>query len=213
MNRISSQPMMKPTATPPSASSAKRTTAPSKLNAPVSAAATAKRNSTRPAASLSRLSPSSSTISRRGSATRSSTALAATASGGETIAPSVKQAAHGSAGTAQCTATPTASVVNTTAPIASSMMPPRLRLNSSQTEKYAPSTSSGGRNTISTRSGSRLTGGRPGTNAMPAPPTSSAAAGGSRSFLATSSSTTIAANDSRTSLKTDTADTGTPSRG
>lgn len=135
MKRISAQPTMKPTATPPSPSSAKRSTAPWKLNTPVSAAAAAKRYSTRPAASLSRLSPSSSTISRRGSATRSSTALAATASGGETIAPSVKQAAQGSEGTAQCTARPTARVVNTTAPIASIMMPPRLRLNSSQTEK------------------------------------------------------------------------------
>ncbi|CAJ4251949.1 Uncharacterised protein [Burkholderia pseudomallei] len=202
---------MKPTATPPTPSCAKRTTASPVLNAPVSAAATAKRNSTSPAASFRRLSPSSSTISRRGSATRSSTAFAATASGGDTIAPSAKHAAHGSPGATRCTATPTASVVNATAPIASIMMPPTLRLNSSHTEKYAPSINSGGRNTISTRSGSRLTGGSPGRNAMPAPPTSSAAAGGSRSRFASSSSATIARKDSKTSLNAETGDMEAPS--
>ena len=47
----------------------------------------AKRNSTRLVASLSRLSPSSSVESRRGSFTDCRTARAETASGGETIAP------------------------------------------------------------------------------------------------------------------------------
>ena len=52
-------------------------------------------------ASLSRLSPSSKAVSRRGRETRWSTARADTASGGETIAPSAKQAAQGRLGTSQ----------------------------------------------------------------------------------------------------------------
>ncbi len=67
------------------------------------AAATAKRNSTRPVASLSRLSPSSRAIRQRGSTTRSSTAFTSTASGGDTTAPSAKHAAHGRSGTTRCT--------------------------------------------------------------------------------------------------------------
>src|SRR5215469_4880630 len=123
------------------------------LNAPVIAAATAKRNRTRPAASLSRLSPSNSTISRRGNATRSNTAFAAIASGGETTAPSAKHAAHGRSGTIQRATKPTASVVNATAPIASSRIPPRFLRKSAQAVKQAPSISRGGRNKTRTSFG------------------------------------------------------------
>src|SRR6516162_7548648 len=108
------------------------------LHAPVIAAATAKRNRTRPAASLSRLSPSNSTISRRGNATRSRTAFAAIASGGETTAPSAKHAAHGRSGTIQRATKPTTSVVNATAPIASSRIPPRFLRKSAQAVKIGP---------------------------------------------------------------------------
>src|SRR5476651_2738314 len=92
---------------PPRPSRAKLAAACSMLNVPVSAAATAKRTRTRPAASLSKLSPSRIAISLRGSATRSSTALAAMASGGETIAPSAKQTAQGRPGTIRWATTPT----------------------------------------------------------------------------------------------------------
>lgn len=84
-----------------------------------SAADTAIWYSSRPDASLTRLSPSSTATSRAGSGWRCRIAFAATASGGDTIAPSVKQAAHGSAGFTACTANATATVVNTTAPSAS----------------------------------------------------------------------------------------------
>ena len=56
-----------------------------------------------------------------------STALAATASGGETMAPSAKHAAQGNAGTIQCATTPTTRVVNATAPTASCRMMRRWR--------------------------------------------------------------------------------------
>jgi hypothetical protein len=93
------------------------------------------RNSTRPAASLSRLSPSSRTMMRRGSASRSSTARAATASGGDTTAPSAKHTAHGSVGATQCATRPTAQVVNATAPMANSRIGVMWRLKSAQTKK------------------------------------------------------------------------------
>jgi len=125
-------------------------------------------------------------------------------------APSAKQAAHGSDGTTTCTTTPTIHVVNATAPIAYSRIGFRCRLKSVQTKKYAPSISNGGRNTISTRSGSSTTGGKPGTNAIAAPPTSNAAAGGSRKRFAISSSAMIAISESSTSLNADTADMTSP---
>ena len=53
---------------------------------------------------------------RAGRRTRASTALAATASGGETIAPSVTQAAHGSEGISHRATNATTIVVKTTAP-------------------------------------------------------------------------------------------------
>jgi len=49
-------------------------------------------------------------------------AFAATASGGETIAPSAKQAGHANAGAKTCTVTATATVVNATAPSTSDRM-------------------------------------------------------------------------------------------
>jgi len=118
-----------PTTTPPSASRTKLVTAAPALNVPLNVAATAKRNRTSPVASLSRLSPSTSADSRRGSLTFCSTARAETASGGETIAPSAKQAAQGRLGTSQCVTMPTAAVVKTIAPMASERMPGKCRRN------------------------------------------------------------------------------------
>lgn len=117
---------------PPAASSTKLPAASTQLNVPVMAAATAKRNNTIPVASLTRLSPSSSTTIRRGSRSPASTALAATASGGDTMAPSAKHAAQGKPGTTRCATTPTTSVVNATAPTASCTMIRRLARKSRQ---------------------------------------------------------------------------------
>jgi hypothetical protein len=164
---------------PPTTSSAKLVTAACRLNAPVNTAATAKRNKTRPVASLSRLSPSSKVLSRRGNVTRCSTARADTASGGDTIAPRATHAAHGKLGTSSLAANATTAVVNSTAPIASSKMPPRWRRNDACAVNHAPSISSGGRKITSTSSGSSSTTGKPGMNASAPPPASRATAGGS----------------------------------
>ncbi|MNT16025.1 hypothetical protein D3C72_1511100 [compost metagenome] len=112
-----------PIAAPPKASTAKLPRACVVLNAPVMAAATAKRKSTSPVASLSRLSPSNSISTRRGSLTCCSTARAETASGGETIAPNAAHAAHGNEGNSQCVTTATTKVVKSTAPTANEVMP------------------------------------------------------------------------------------------
>ena len=177
-------PTTKPITMPPIASTKNVPTAPVALNAPVTPAAIAKRNSTRPVASFSRLSPSSRMRSRRGSFTRSSTARAETASGGETIAPSAKQAGHERDGTSMCETTATTTHVNTTAPTASDVTPTRCRRNGPIAMLHAPSISSGGRKITSTSPGSMLIVGSPGTNASAAPPTSSPTDGGSPTFCA-----------------------------
>lgn len=120
---------------------------------------------------MTRLSPSSTTTSRRGSFSRDSTAPAATASGGETIAPSAKQAAQGKPGASSFAAQATATVVNTTQPTACSRIGRRLARNSCQSVKKALDMSSGGRNSVSTRSGSSLSAGTPGSSASTMPPT------------------------------------------
>ena len=73
-------------------------------------------------ASLSRLSPPSSVIARRGSPSRRPTAVAETASGGATMAPSVSAAATVSSGTVWKATKPTANVVASGNPTASSPM-------------------------------------------------------------------------------------------
>jgi len=57
-------------------------------------------------------------------------AVAATASGGDTIAPRAKAAAHGSAGTMECAIQATASVVARTNPMASRSIGRRFRSKS-----------------------------------------------------------------------------------
>ena len=57
-------------------------------------------------------------------------AVAATASGGETIATRAKAAAHGSAGTMECAIHATASVVANTSPMASRSIGRRFRRKS-----------------------------------------------------------------------------------
>ena len=71
---------------------------------------------TSPDASLTRLSPSRTVTSLAGSLRRCSTALAATASGGETMAPSATPAGQGSDGMSHLATSATITVVKTTAP-------------------------------------------------------------------------------------------------
>ena len=96
-------------------------------------AAMAVRSATRAVASLSRLSPSRIATIRRGMPTLRAIVVAATASGGETTAPSAKAAASETPGiTAQATR-PTSTVVNTTAPTA--RMPIACRLARTSTSE------------------------------------------------------------------------------
>ena len=108
------QPAAAPSATPPVATSANSPIAAGSENAPVSTATSANLQSTSPAASLSRLSPSMIVTIRRGIFRLRITAVAATASDGETMAPSRKATAQGVPGIRSFTTTATAAAVNRT---------------------------------------------------------------------------------------------------
>ena len=83
-------------------------------------------------ASLTRLSPSRITITRRGTGSRDTIAAAATASGGETIAPSATATAHGMPGKSARAVMATAAVVASTSPIASSPIGATVRAEVAQ---------------------------------------------------------------------------------
>ena len=88
-------------------------------NAPVTAATIAVRSSTSAVPSLTRLSPSTMSISRRGTPSRLPIAVAAIGSVGETTAPSTNASAQSRSATA-CATTATPTVVIPTSPTASS---------------------------------------------------------------------------------------------
>ena len=104
---------------------------------------------------------------RRGNRNRRSTAVAATASGGETMAPSAKQTAQGAPGTSHLSASPTASVVVATRPIASSRIGRSFARKSRHDVSIAAGYSTAGRTIASTRSGSTSSAGQ--SNAKPRP--------------------------------------------
>lgn len=111
----SSQVAASPIATPPPAATRKsRLTVPI-VTLPVSAEMAALR-ATSAVASFTRLSPSSTVTIRRGIPTRRAMAVAATASGGATTAPSAMAAASDTEGTTHQVTRPTASVETTTKP-------------------------------------------------------------------------------------------------
>ena len=93
-----------PASTPASTAYMKLADASASEKVPVSAAATAKRNMTRPDASLSRDSPSRMCISRGGTSVLSTIEDMATASVGDSTAASAKPTASGMLGTIQCKA-------------------------------------------------------------------------------------------------------------
>src|SRR5262245_31163589 len=99
--------------------------------------------------------------------------VAATGSVGATMAPSANATAHGRPSTRACTATATAVAVTATSTVEVSVMVRASARSSRRLAKNAAEYSSGGRNTTSTRSGSRRTSGTPGTNPRPRPPTTS----------------------------------------
>src|SRR4051812_35013610 len=110
-------------------------------------------------------------MTRRGTGNRDTIAVAATASGGETIAPKATAAAQGIPGKRTRATIATAAVVTSTRPTASAPMGPELRLNSRTDVNIAAAQSTGGRNTKKTRSGSRSGTGMPGTEPMRKPAT------------------------------------------
>ena len=143
------------------------------------AAARAVRIDTRAVASLSSDSPSRMVVTRRGSPMRRATAVAATASGGATIAPSANAKGKEIGSSAIATrATPAA--VKSTNPKDKLMIATRLAATSMSEVCIAAAYSSGGNRPTRTSSGDRLIVGTPGMNEMATPTTSSASGLGSR---------------------------------
>ena len=101
------------------------------------------------------------------------TAVAATASGGDTIAPSTNATGQLMPGTTAWATQATAVVVTTTRPTASSAIGRRLAAKSRHDVNHAAANRIGGRNSSSTSSGSMSTCGRPGTSASASPPSTS----------------------------------------
>src|SRR3979490_2233593 len=128
MNAIRA-PSATPTATPPTAASANVVTPCPQVAAVPIAAASDTLYAVKAVASLSRLSPPSSVIMRRGSPSLRPTAVADTASGGATTAASVTAAATVNSGTVLYATYPTAKVVASGSPTASSPIGRMLRLS------------------------------------------------------------------------------------
>ncbi len=122
-------------------------------------------------ASFTRLSPSRMVTICRGSRSRCAIAVAAMASGGETIAPSTRATGHAIPGTSAWTAAATAVVVAMTSPTARSVIEKRFVRKSRHEVKYPAAYRMGGRKSRKTICGSSVTCGRDGTNPSPIPAT------------------------------------------
>ena len=171
------KPTASPTAVPPTAETASSTPASPIEKVPDTAAATATRYSTRAVASLSSPSPSRMETIRRGSPRRPATAVAATGSGGDTIAPSTTATAHGIPST-EWASSATAAVVTSTSPTASRPIGRRLARSCRRSMCSAAQYSSGGRNRARVSSGSSSTSGSPGIRATASPASSSSTGSG-----------------------------------
>src|SRR5213593_1781760 len=142
-----------PSTNPPPESTKNCSAASRQLNTPVTTAAVANLNATSPEASLIRLSPLTIVATRAGILSLPVTALTATASVGETTAPSANAAASGSSGTSQCSKYPTASTVKSTRPKASSNTGRRTPTRSRFGMTQASAKSNGGMNSRKKTSG------------------------------------------------------------
>ena len=100
-------------------------------------------------------------------------AVADTASGGETMAPSKNAKGQEISSISQCAATATATVVKSTRPTAASVMGRIVCLNSDQLVYHAAWYKSGGKNIIKTTSGFKATTGSPGIILMITPQSTS----------------------------------------
>src|SRR3954452_7507797 len=143
-------------------------------------------------------SPSMMTTKRRGAPMREAIAVAATASVGATIAPSVKATGHDRPTISWATSA-TPSIVKSTQPTASSEMGLRLAWRSRSDEKNAAEYSSGGRRMTRTSSGGSSSSGAPGRKPSAAPPTTSAIGYGTSTTSASTSSATTATSTPRSS--------------
>src|SRR5262249_43694212 len=121
------------------------------------------------AGSLRRLSPPRIVRMRWGGRSCRSTASAAAASGGETMAPSAIAAGHGIAGTSRRATRATAAVVTMTLTTARLVTAIQLSLRSRGDASEAAASSTGATNRARARSGSIENLGVPGTNARTAP--------------------------------------------
>ena len=110
--------MIQPIRTPPKPTQINFKAACVKENTPVSAAAIAKRYATSAVASLTRLSPSRMVTTLRGTPSLRVIAVAADASGGETIAPRINPIDQGIEGIRSFMPPATVTVVNKTKPTA-----------------------------------------------------------------------------------------------
>src|SRR3954454_15675655 len=147
---------------PPRAATTNITPAPSTVTPPPTAAI-ATRSAVSAVATLSSLPPDRTVIILRGSPSSRPTAVAATASGGATIAPRANPAASGRPGTSAHATKPTAAVVASTSPTDSRVID-RSSLRKPRTELcQAAAYSSGGTKKNSTSSGLSSYSGNPGT--------------------------------------------------
>ena len=183
---VMTMPIMAPTSTPPIPMIRKSTLEPSGENViSPSAAADAARYAVSEVASLMRLSPSRIVTIRRGTPSRWKIDVAATASGGATIAPRVSAAARPMPGIMAFATRPTASVVNSTRPTARRRIGRAFARKSRIGVKYAAANRMGGRNRAKTRSGWSSMRGRPGTRPRATPARSSRIGSAMRSRRAT----------------------------
>ncbi|MNT17717.1 hypothetical protein D3C72_1528890 [compost metagenome] len=123
-------------------------------NVPVAAAATAKRNATRPLASLNNASPSKMAIMRRGMWTRREIASTATGSVGETMAAMANATGKGTSGIIQWIRYPTPITVRNTKPNANCRMDEDSRSTASLDTRQPSKNNKGGRNNKKKMSGS-----------------------------------------------------------
>src|SRR3954471_7386644 len=135
---------------------------------------------------------------RCGGRSARSTAVAATASGGATIAPSTTAAAQGSPGTIAWATAATAAVVRPTATTTSPSKGAQLSRRSRNEASNAASSRTGATNRASTSSGGKVGAGAPGTNASRAPPIARNTGYGAPAFRAAAASSTAATNIART---------------
>ena len=125
--------------------------------------------------------------------------VAATASGGDTMAPSAKATGQLMPGMTALATTATAAVVTTTSPTARRVIGRRLRRKSRSEVKYAADHRMGGRKIRNTISGSRGTTGSRGTKLSASPPSTRKIGSGIRMRRASAVQTRTATSN-RTSV-------------